>query len=61
MSKDKVMASCFNCNAKFEKKRKHHKFCSTKCRVEYWYKTNVTSKKIKSLEDRINKLEEKSK
>lgn len=50
--------ACLNCGRKFMPKRSWHKFCSTKCRVEYWYKEKIKEDKLKIVEERIEKIEQ---
>jgi len=54
-----VEAKCLNCGGIFEKKRKWHKFCSTKCRVEHWQLEHYGSKKIFDVEKRLAEVEKK--
>jgi len=41
------MAKCLNCNRTFKPKRYWQKFCSNKCRNNYWQP--VSGKKIKKI------------
>jgi len=50
---------CENCGRKFAPNRRWHKFCSTKCRVEAWYKEKTKSDKLLNLEERIISLEKR--
>ena len=52
---------CKNCEHKFNPTRKWQKFCSPKCRLQYWrsHKAEIgqLQKKITNLETRLKRLE----
>lgn len=50
---------CLNCGRKFASNRDWHKFCSTKCRVEYWYKEKTKTDELKAVKERVEKIEKR--
>jgi len=51
-------ALCEFCKEEFIKTRPWHKFCSDQCRMANYKKRHSSDDKYKTLENRINKLEQ---
>jgi len=59
MNKGKIYQpiKCANCGQIFTPNRKWQKFCSSYCRVQFWYKEKTKSDRLKSIEERIERIE----